>query len=559
MKRIFAILLALATLVTACEKSEDGGKKTGGSHERSILAISFAGQTGGEAEIVSEDPEVGTVTFELAGNVDLSAVEITSLTISYKATASAKKGDKIDFSGDAPKIVVTSEAGDARTYTVLAKTFEEKFVGCYKITSSICYAGFDVDDGGCELMAPEKKEHCWDKNGYGPKANYDDYFESTLVKINDDGTTEGTCKLYGGENGKHWNCVFDGQYNLDNPGTSLDLRKLYRLIPMGESTWKRDYVANTITFTKNGVSNVCFLYPAGTYNVGKKSDGSTSYDVVVEDEALVAQLQGNYEFDEKYIFKDYSKFVRDPRIFGYMISKVNEIPAASKTAGDEGPIDAVEPGGESSGGDDSGDEGDPTSVTLTGSWKVSSLKVFGGQGSTGWVEVKDKSWEWNDSYSAEYDNILTLGGETSGSYSYAAGPDGKFWDCVLVEGVNKLGTGPIDLSYNYAQLPRSTGTFTAAALPVGVAGAYSFSSGSFSGFLLKGGVDVKTVIDAAKALIPTLPDVPSLKIPAGGIAIGYQLREYSQAYTWDDSWMYGDFDRFVLHPYAYAMIFEKQQ
>lgn len=557
MKRIFAIILALATLVTACEKPEDGGKKTaGGSHERSILAISFAGQTGGEAEIVSDDPEVGTVTFELAGNVDLSAVEITSLTISYKATASVQKGDKLDFSGDAPKIVVTSEAGDKRTYTLVAKSFTESLVGFYKITGSMFYGGIGVDYGGCELVAPEFKAWCWDANGYGPAANYDDYFEIALTKINDDGTTEGTCKLYGGEDGKHWNCVFQGAVNKMDPGVDVDLRHWYRLIPMGESTWKRDYDKNTITFTKDGKSIVSSLYEAGDYTVAKKTDGSKEYVVTVTDQALVSMPDGDKSWTDFETFTDYTKFVRSPILFAYMISKVDEIPAASKTEGDEGEIN-IDPVGP--GGDDSGDEGDPSSVTLTGSWKVSSLKVFGGQGSTGWVEVKDKNWEWNDSYKAEYDNILTLGGETSGSYSYAAGEDGKFWDCVLVEGMNKLATGAIDLSYNYAQLPRTTGTFTAATLPVGVAGAYSFSSGSFSGFLLKGGVDVKTVIDAAKALIPSLPDVPSLKVPTGGIAIGYQLKEYTQSYTWDDSWMYTDFDRFALHPYAYAMIFEKQQ
>lgn len=559
MKRIFAILLAAATFLAACEKPDDGGKKSGGSHERSIISIAFAGQTGGEAEIISDDPNVGTVNIELAGNVDLSKVEITSLTISYKATSSAKKGDFLDFSSSAPQIVVTSEAGDTRTYTIVAKTFTESLVGCYKITGSMFYGGIGVDYGGCELMAPEAKSWCWDANGYGPAANYDDYFEIALTKINDDGTTEGTCTLYGGENGKHWNCVFQGAQNKKDPGVDIDLRDWYRLIPMGESTWKRDYDKGTITFTKDGKSVVSSLYEAGDYTVAKKSDGSKDYVVTVTDQALVSQPDGDKTWTDFETFTDYTKFVRSPILYAYMISKVDEIPAASKTAGDEGEIniDPVGPGGQ---GGEGGEGGDPSSVTLTGSWKVSSLKVFGGQGSTGWVEVKDKSWEWNSSCSAEYDNILTLGGETSGSYSYAAGADNKFWDCVLVSAMNKLGTGDLDLSYNYAQLPRSSGTFSTTALPIsGVSGAYMFSSGSFSGFLLKGGLDVKDVIDAAKALLPTLPDVASLKIPAGGIGIGFQLKEYQQSYTWDETWMYSDFDRFVLHPFAYAMIFEKVQ
>lgn len=555
MKRIFALVLALVTLVTACEKPDDGGKKKGGSHERSIIAIAFAGQTGGVAEIISDDPAVGTVNIELAGYVDLSKVEITALTISYNATSSVKKGDFLDFSGEAPEIVVTSEAGDVRTYTINAKTFTETLVGCYKITGSMFYGGIGVDYGGCELVAPEVKSWCWDSNGYGPAANYDDYFEIALTKVNSDGTTEGTCKLYGGENGKHWNCVFQGAVNKKDPGVDIDLREWYRLIPMGESTWKRDYEKKTITFTKDGKSVVSMLYDAGSYTVDKKSDGSKEYVVEVTDQALVSQPAGDPTWTDFETFTDYTKFVRSPKLFAYMISKVDEIPEASKTAGDEGEIkiDPVGPGG-----DDDDDDDDPTSVTLTGSWKVSSLKVFGGQGSTGWVEVKDKSWEWNSSHTAEYDNILTLGGEASGAYSYTAGADGKFWDCVLVASANKLGTGDLDLSANYAQLPRTTGTFTAAALPVGIDGAYSFATGSFNGFLVKGGLDVKTVLDAAKALGLPLPDIPSLKIPAGCIGIGYQLNEYSGSYTWDDAWMYNDFDRFVLHPYAYAIIFEKQ-
>ncbi|GEM_PF-3046255 len=190
---------------------------------------------------------------------------------------------------------------------------------------------------------------------------------------------------------------------------------------------------------------------------------------------------------------------------------------------------------------------------LSGTYKVASLKVLGAVGTGAWVEAKDKSWMWNSTVSKEYDNILTLQATgmsataATATVNYAAGADGGFWDYVLIADKNKLGTGSVDLSGNYGQLPHGDAT--------------AFIT------LSNGAVKINGSIEAT-ALMPgsypyTIEEAyvtnATLAVPEGSIALVFKCNLYpSDKYEWDKAWASTDFDRFMIHPFLYAMIFTKQ-
>ena len=51
----------------------------------------------------------------------------------------------------------------------------------------------------------------------------------------------------------------------------------------------------------------------------------------------------------------------------------------------------------------------------------------------------------------------------------------------------------------------------------------------------------------------------SVIIPEGSIGIAFKCTLYPEAnYTWDAAWAFSDFERFMLRPFYYVMIFVKQ-
>jgi len=552
----FFSMLAIAGAVVACNKEEvNGGGNDGGkekSHERTILTIAFEHQIGA-ATINAIDAENGEIEFELAVDLinDLSQVEITDMTISYAAQASVKKGDKVDLKAADPTITVTSEAGDVRTYALKMKTFSESFAGCYSITGSKFVGGVgEWDWGTMYLISPEEKNWLWSSEGYGPTANYDNYLEITCTKINDDGSTEGTCIHYGGADEKHWNCIYAGEFNKVTEGLPVDLRPFFRVIPIGESTWKRDYENETITFkSAEGVETVANL-KTESFEV---SDSKTGKTVEVADQALAFTLAGNTDWpSESLIYTDYQKFVVSPRAFILLVNRVNEVPAESKKIGSEGEInlDPIAPDPDPDPEPDPDPDPEPE-AGLNGTYKLVSIKTLGGLGSTGFVENKDKSWMWNSTVNNEFDNLLVVNvSETTGTgtVDYQAGEDGKYWDYVLIADKNKLGTGDMDLSHNFGQLPHGVSDIT-----VNAEGVITFKQGdkTVNGqFLNPGTYPFSKEWASASA---------SITIADGSIAVAFNCTvKPDSEYTWDDAWAYSDFERFALRPFYCVMTFKKQ-
>lgn len=576
--------LAGAAILFACNPEEQpnnnggGGGNGGGnkSNERTLLSIAFDHQIG-DAVITPVGDAEGTVEFQLAVDLidNLSQVEITAMTISYGATATAKTGDKIDFTGDAPSITVTAESGKTRVYSLVMSPFAESFAGNYAINGSMILGGLgdatdpEVWGWGVLLLADPAKDTWnwakWISEGYGPAANYDNYLEVKCTKINDDGTTEGTCINYGGADGKHWNCFYDGAQNKAKPGQDMDLRHFYRVIPIGESTWKKDYSAGTITF-KDAAGNerVCAIFDQNIEICAAKEKV-----VEVSDLCFAFQVDGDTTWDSDTgayyneigaLYHDYLKFVIAPRYFFLLVSKVNEIPAESKVIGDEGDTNIeIIP-------DDPTPDPDPepefTLESIPGNYMVKSLKILGG-GRGGFDEIKSKPWDWtgyvnNDSptnANKEYDNtlVITATGLT-GTLNYGPGADGEYWDYTYHNNMNgtnnDYGDITVDMSFNFGQLPHGESTFALDAEQMVVA--ITANAKTVYGMLFGPGKQTyPNPADATQTI--------SMDIPSGCIAIAFQLTPYSGSdYAYEERFKSSDLNMIVFHPNYYVMIFEKQ-
>lgn len=182
---------------------------------------------------------------------------------------------------------------------------------------------------------------------------------------------------------------------------------------------------------------------------------------------------------------------------------------------------------------------------FAGTYKVSSLKVLGGVGTNAFVEVKDKSWMWNSSVNKEYDNLLVLS-STDNTADYQAGADGAYWDYILVADKNKLGTGDMNLSHNFGQLPHGV-------VPCNINtenGQVTFNNTLTVQGLTEGTYPWEMTWASAKG---------DLVVPANSIAFVFNCTvKPDSEYTWDSAWAYSDFERFGLRPFYFAMIFTKQ-
>lgn len=557
MKAIRIISAALAALVLAVSCDDKNKVNPNASNERSIISIKLQGQLGEAAEPEVLDDERGAVAVQISTALcpDMSKVRVEELVISYKAKASVEVGGTLDLSSGHADIVVTAESGKTRTYTVTSASFTESFAGCYAVKNTALLGGVgDPSWGGVELIDPiETKSWLFTESiaqGVGPAASNDDYFEITLDKVNSDGSTEGSCVLYGGVDGKHWDCMYKTEY---------DLKDKLRVIPLGTSHWKRVYTAegSTITFYgSDGKETGSCAILEESKELYVKGDGTARvFTLEAGLQALAFTIQGDYSWPESDQFTDIMKFVRAPRFLFVRVQKVDAIPAASKTTGTMGNVTVTTP--DTPVTPDPGTDPDPVDPPtpggdpVSGTYKVANLKVLGGLGSTGLVEIKDKSWMWNGTVNNEYDNILEVkatainGTSVTGTADYQAGADGKFWDRVLVADKNRLGTGDVNLSANFDQLPHGQSNVTLS--------------------LADGSATVGSV--ACKAMLPgTYPlsvewayASATLTVPENSIALAFQCSVMPDgSYTWDAEWAYTDFERFMIRPLIYVMIFTRQ-
>lgn len=542
-------------LLSACTKKPWADVEEGSwNNDRRILDIKFAGQAG-LAKVKDVDATTGTVTVQLATNLvsDMSKVTVETLDLSYKATSSIQRGGTIDFTGAAPVITVTSATGKARAYTIEMTEFTETLEGKFAITGSRMYGGTGPQYGGCYLVDPSTKSWCWyTDEGFGPAAEHDDYLEFTLDEILPDGNTTGKCIHYGGVDGKHWNCLLKASMNKKGD-TDMDLHHFYRQIPVGESTWVRDYVNNTISFTDaNGKVTIGQMMEAGDYTIYK--DDSRNYTLTVQKNALGFKLSGKDEWDSSIIYTDFARMAIAARYYFALIERVSEIPAASKTEGTEGK-NTVDPPA-------------PAPVfDLPGDWKVHELWVYGGAyTSITKDQASAKPWSWNgynsntgkSNCNFELDNILTLTPDAEGSLSgkllYSAGADGKYWDYLYTG--KKAGVAvdpPIDCSQWYGWLPHKETTYTYNPDDVTPMADGTVPPAGTVAIKIKGVVtyNVPVLVPGSYVFLGK----SALVVPDGGMALALPLADTPSTNT---SYLNSDYDRFVNSPLLYVMVFTKQ-
>ena len=537
-KYLFIALGALSVL-GACQKDPWAAVEEGSwNSDHRILDIKFAGQAG-KAVVKDIDESTGTVTLQLATDLvtDMSKVTVETLELSYKATSSVERGGTVDFTAASPSITVTASTGQSRTYALNMTEFTETIIGKYRITDSKVWGGTGPEWGGGALMSPENKPWCWYVDeGFGPAAEYDDYLEFTLDEIMSDGNTTGKCIHYGGVDGKHWNCLFKAAVNKEGT-TDIDLHKFYRQIPVGTSTWVRNYTDDTITFTdERGTVTIGRILPSGTYNLYK--DDSRDVNLTVEKMAFAFQLSGVDDWTN--IYSDYDKFAKRPRLYFILSEPVDNIPAESATQGTEGK-NTVEPPA-------------PAPVfDLPGSWMVKELWVYGGAlDRITKDQAPAKSWCWNNC-NAEMDNILTFTpteeGGLSGTLNYTAGADGAYWDYMYVG--NKAGVKQnIDCSEWYGWLPHTEVPYT-----------YNPDNEDFKAYTEGGTVTIKVgavLSYNVPLLLPGNYDLlgkSTLVIPDGCMALALPIADTPST---DTSYEWTDYDRFINSPLLYVMVFQKQ-
>lgn len=314
-KRISCVLFTLCALILqSCVKDMQDDINNGGwNHERSVISISFENQIG-NATIENIDDKNGEI--ELSINVgaqpSMASVRLDQLEVSYQAKSSIKVGDVLDLSSGSASFTVAATTGETRTYTIKANEFSESLEGTWTINDLTVYGGTGPEYGGGAVMRLADKSWCW-SSAYGPTTECDNTLTFKLTGVSAKGNPMGTCVNDAGKDGKYANFVFLAAMNKEG-NEDIDLKKFYRQIPEGESTWERDYSAGTITFTdKNGHQTTGKLLDAGTVSVGNGKS------FTVANNAFQFDLKGTDDWTN--IYSDYDKFVKRPRVFWVSVTK----------------------------------------------------------------------------------------------------------------------------------------------------------------------------------------------------------------------------------------------
>ena len=293
-----------------------------------------------------------TVGAEWITYVETKAVEEKTLTFAVAANeGEAREGSVEVISGETKLSFTIAQAGG------YVPAPEETLVGNYLVTFLWVYGGTSPKDGGGGWVDMHNKTWCFDETtGHGVHAELDNYLEITLDGWNADNTqSTGKCVNWAGKDGKNWDTWFYNNYNATkgeyrNPDAPKDGSNFYRQIPIGESTWVRDYTVtpNTVTFTDaEGKKTVLEVYDAPYtfvpgYNDKNASNNTRTFPRTgvkspisgVNENATLsfhAKLTGGVDKWGSIIYTEIDKLFWNPRDLVIDVKKVDEIPAEAKT------------------------------------------------------------------------------------------------------------------------------------------------------------------------------------------------------------------------------------
>ena len=423
---------------------------------RLVSGVFYAAE--GNQESYAVEAAGGNVEFKVATNttfevktsaewityVETKAVEEKTLTFAVAANeGEAREGSVEVISGETKLSFTIAQAGG---YVAAP---EESLVGAYKIQKFWVYGGTGPGYGGAGWVDLHNKTWWFDETtGHGIKAELDNYIEFTLTEFNAEGTqSTGKCVNWAGADGKNWDTWFYNNKKSDgterNPDAPKDGSNFYRQIPIGESTWVRDYTVtpNTVTFTDaEGRKTVLeLLEPGYEFTTDKYGDSNAAANKRTfprtegDDLTFHAKLTGWKEvWPARY--SELDKLFDCPREFFIDVDKVDEIPAESKTTEAKWVPEFPEP------------EEPETPATLAGTYKYSTDFTVGGK--DGSITVKGlteqyATWEpaaskvklmKNDLYTFTPTGTDANGNET-GTVTFDDGGDGT-WDFSVYDNTN---------------------------------------------------------------------------------------------------------------------------
>lgn len=290
--------------------------------------------------------------------------------------------------------------------------FEEALVGGYEIKGLWVYGGTGPEYGGGGFVDMHNKTWLFDDEaGHGITAEMDNYIEFTFTDLIDAGTkTTGKCINWAGEDGKNWSCWY---LQSAVPWNQADISHFYRQIPVGESTWVRDYsvTPNTVTFTDS----------EGKQTVLELLDPQTANGHVFENPTFHTVLDGTDNWNA--IYNDIDKVYYKPRNYYIEVAKVESIPESAKTS-EPVFVPTLPP--------------DPSVVpeSIAGTYVYANAYCFGGI-DPAFVGFVEKSWAFNDTVWKMQDDTYVFtatgtdeNGNEIGEVDFQGGEDG-YWDCIM--------------------------------------------------------------------------------------------------------------------------------
>lgn len=413
----------------------------------------------GNKDIYEVEAAGGQVQFTVATNTSFE-VKTDAEWISYLQTKAVEE-KVLSFEvaaneGDAREAGVELVSGDIVLGFTVAQEGgyvpapEESLVGAYKIQKFWVYGGTGPAYGGAGWVDLHNKTWWFDEaTGHGIAAELDNYLEFTLTEFNADFTqSTGKCVNWAGANGKNWDTWFYNNKKADgterNPDAPKDGSNFYRQIPIGESTWVRDYTVtpNTVTFTDaEGRKTVLeLLEPGYEFTTDKYGDSNAAANKRTfprtegDDLTFHAKLTGWKEvWPARY--SELDKIFDCPREFFIDVDKVDEVPAESKTSEDKWVPEIPEP------------EEPEVVTTLAGTYKFRDGKTVGGKdGSITAKGLVEQYGTWDPvkaSINSMKDDKFTFtatgtdaNGNETGTVTFDKGDDGLTWDYKLLDNQN---------------------------------------------------------------------------------------------------------------------------
>jgi hypothetical protein len=237
--------------------AEDGSRRTytiiyrepERAQGNSVLSFELDGQLG-KTTITDDGEAGGLITMVLdPDEVDMSAVVVKNVSVSELASSNLQAGATVNLSSSQAEIVITSDAGIARTYVIrpiLPLDSTDPVAGAFKMSSREVvenWGGTDnaiIVDGGASGQWYTISDKNWMWSSPDRAKNYSLKF---LVTKEEAGSVSGTAVLTA-PNDNWFNFIWDP----NNDGT--DVTDVYQIVPKGVSTFTK--TGGEITFFVEG-------------------------------------------------------------------------------------------------------------------------------------------------------------------------------------------------------------------------------------------------------------------------------------------------------------------